>query len=555
MAYDQTIERINNQQSGFQQLAKQTLSWIVYATRQLNILELRHALAVEDEATELDEENLAETDEIIHACAGLVTVEKDTNIIRLVHYTTQEYLERKLLTWEPLGEEAITRTCLTYLSFDVFTTKNPDFPKNYPIVSGWEFEEKFNNAYFLNYAIDAWHNHAEHCWNDVVEQLVVSFLEADPQILYYGAWRYVDKFKLKFRGHYKTLDMNGSKSMHFAALFGMARTATALLQAGYNTRVVDGNKCTPLIYAAGSGHQAVARLLLKDAGLQDEVGNTPLHFAAENGHENIVKLLLACEGIDVNAQSSDMYATPLNLAIRNDHEGVVKLLLERADIDVNCDPPGFRTALMVWAAVGNENVLQQLLKRDDVYLNRRNRLGETALMLAASKKIDTAVQRLLEERNIDVNCQDSKGRTALMRAFSKGPRFFLIRSLNEISTDIIVKRLLDREDIDVNLKSVDGRTALMLAAGQGSYNIVERLLIKEEIDVNCQDDGGLTALMFAANWGRYSIVNRLLEKRNINVNCQNKNGRTALMLAASKKKDAVVKRLLARHDIDRTGYD
>ena len=451
MAYDKTVERIDNQQPGFQQLAKQTLSWIVYATRQLSVLELRHALAVEDDSIELDEDNLAEIDEIIHACAGLVTLEEDTNIIRLVHYTTQEYLEHKFLTWEPLGEEAITRTCLTYLSFDLFKIKK-DQPREF----------RFNNAYFLDYAIDTWHNHAEHCWNDAVEQLVVSFLEGDPQILNDGASRYIrlhNKLYSDFR-------VNSFKTMHFAALFGLARTATALLQAGYNTRVVDWDKRTPLTYAAEFGHQAVARLLLKDADLQDKEGNTPLHFAAENGHEKIVKLLLDCEGIDVNGTGSNF--SPLNLAIQRGHEGVAKLLLERADIDVSRGPLGSRdTALMSCAMDGSEGILQQLLKRDDLDLNCRNDQGETALMLAAEN-----------------------GNTK------------------------VFKQLLEKPGVEVHLKNWKNQTLLMLSVTGSSLEIVELLLNQEDINVNCQDNKGQTALILAIFWEKDTVVPKLLGKKN-----------------------------------------
>ena len=77
-------------------LAKNTLSWLVYARMGLTIPELRYALAIEEGASELDEENLEEADEIISACAGLVAINKETNKIRLFHYTTQEYFVKAL---------------------------------------------------------------------------------------------------------------------------------------------------------------------------------------------------------------------------------------------------------------------------------------------------------------------------------------------------------------------------------------------------------------------------------------------------------------------------
>ena len=70
----------------------------------------------------LDEENLPEIEDIISVCAGLVTVDQESNIIRLVHYTTQEYFERNQVTLFPNSQTDIAMTCVTYLSFNAFET-------------------------------------------------------------------------------------------------------------------------------------------------------------------------------------------------------------------------------------------------------------------------------------------------------------------------------------------------------------------------------------------------------------------------------------------------
>jgi hypothetical protein len=93
-AYDQAVERIDGQKSGFRRLAKKALSWITCAKRPLITSELQHALAVNINDAEIDRENLRDIEDIVSVCAGLVTVDKESNVIRLVHYTTQEYFER-----------------------------------------------------------------------------------------------------------------------------------------------------------------------------------------------------------------------------------------------------------------------------------------------------------------------------------------------------------------------------------------------------------------------------------------------------------------------------
>jgi hypothetical protein len=44
-------------------------------------------------------------------------VNGENSVIRLVHYTTQEYFERTREKWFPNVEAEITRICVTYLSF------------------------------------------------------------------------------------------------------------------------------------------------------------------------------------------------------------------------------------------------------------------------------------------------------------------------------------------------------------------------------------------------------------------------------------------------------
>ena len=114
------MERIEGQVTDQEELAKQVLSWITCAKRPLTTSELQHALAVEVGESELDEENLPEIEDMVSVCAGLVTVDEESDIIRLVHYTTQEYFERTQRHWFPNAETDITTICVTYLSFDVF---------------------------------------------------------------------------------------------------------------------------------------------------------------------------------------------------------------------------------------------------------------------------------------------------------------------------------------------------------------------------------------------------------------------------------------------------
>ncbi|KAH6693786.1 hypothetical protein F5X68DRAFT_258632 [Plectosphaerella plurivora] len=118
-AYDDAMERIAGQLEDQEDLAKQVLMWITCAVRPLTTIELQEALAVELGEPELDPDNVPEIEDILSVCAGLVTVDDESDIIRLVHYTTQEYFSR---TSDPkIGNAVIVRTLLDSDNIDVNT--------------------------------------------------------------------------------------------------------------------------------------------------------------------------------------------------------------------------------------------------------------------------------------------------------------------------------------------------------------------------------------------------------------------------------------------------
>jgi len=125
------MRRIDSQLTEQKQLAKQVLTWISFATRPLTTTELQHALGVEVGHTELDKENIPDLKDIVSACAGLVTVDRESNIIRLVHYTTQEYFQRTQNYWFPCANKEIATVCVTYLSFKTFENKHYDLDEDW----------------------------------------------------------------------------------------------------------------------------------------------------------------------------------------------------------------------------------------------------------------------------------------------------------------------------------------------------------------------------------------------------------------------------------------
>ena len=91
-AYQGTMYRIQQQTPGRAQLAKRALAWITFAERPLSMEELRHALAVEEEADGVDIENLDSSKTILSVCLGLVACSNPNDTVVLVHSMAYNFL-------------------------------------------------------------------------------------------------------------------------------------------------------------------------------------------------------------------------------------------------------------------------------------------------------------------------------------------------------------------------------------------------------------------------------------------------------------------------------
>ncbi|KAF7365839.1 ANK-REP-REGION domain-containing protein [Mycena venus] len=118
--YDVVMLRIDGQSEEDRKIGHSAITWIANAKRPLTVEEIQTALAIEPDARQLDKDNLMNIELILAACAGLVIVDEQRSVVRLVHYTTQEYLDSIQADQFPNAQTEITRALLTLLAFDGF---------------------------------------------------------------------------------------------------------------------------------------------------------------------------------------------------------------------------------------------------------------------------------------------------------------------------------------------------------------------------------------------------------------------------------------------------
>jgi len=120
--YDAALSRIARQQPlETVELALKTLLWITFAREQLEAGALQHALAVKESSTDIVEIDLPDLQVILSACAGLVAIESESGKIRLVHETTQQYLQHYFHNRKKDGDAEIAKVCLRYFCLPAFS--------------------------------------------------------------------------------------------------------------------------------------------------------------------------------------------------------------------------------------------------------------------------------------------------------------------------------------------------------------------------------------------------------------------------------------------------
>lgn len=577
------MSRIEDQNDDKRVLAEQVLLWISFAVRPLMLAELLEALAVEPETRELDDSNMPYEELLTSVCAGLVVIDKNTEVVRLVHYSAQEYFKRIRLMKFPTAQTDIARTCLTYLLFDDF--------KEGPTLDENEAVTRIRKHEFIYYAATNWGRHARGPPEQTLQNLALKFLASEEkltssvQITYFlehwyrgESQRYPRKVNgLHTAAHFglesivnsllaqgsdiAAKDSDGENALHKAAEGGHEAVVRLLLEMGADIQAKDKSGWTALHKAATSGNRAAVLLLLENgAGISFKGvdGRTALHFAAEFGNEEVASALLG-KGADIEAESvpyGDAFErkfhsgrTPLHWAAANGYTGLVRIFIEHG-ADVNAQNSTLRTPLHEAIMWGHTAVVEILLKNGAFPLCKEAE-GWTPLHEAAWRSPGRVTELLLERAVeidassdaplFDIDVLNNRSQGSIPEPFTSVAE--IIRGLNTplhlavTGGNFDVFEILRQRGASLSLADVEGLMPIHMAAIGGSVSILEALL-DAGVGVDVRDTKkDETALHKASRRGFVECVQLLLD-RGADINAKNRLGQDAreIWLASSSDK-------------------
>ena len=259
LAYHGAMQRIDGQMEGFRLLAKELLGWLTYSERLMTVEELQHALAIEIDGPNFDEYNLGDVAEIVSFCAGLAIIDDETQVVRLVHYTTQEYFRRNGDKNLVSAQQGIAISCLTYLLYDEFEygwilesneagiAGEDHTACNQCRRSSKAVEARVQKFPFLGYASRYWATHVKVCEQQKVKELMMRFSRDNHKISSAG------QVSLALHGPYyflDSIDSTNSRSpltaMHVLAYLGIREIISELSSHGFEVDAEDSSGRTPL---------------------------------------------------------------------------------------------------------------------------------------------------------------------------------------------------------------------------------------------------------------------------------------------------------------------
>lgn len=535
-AYDETMGRIDGQASNLRDLGRKVIAWVVHAIRPMTTVELNHALAVNVQDASFDRDNLRDVEILISVCAGLVTVDRTSHTIRLVHYTTQEYFERRREQYFPGGHMKMASICVKYLRFVLEGNLN--------LATFFKHDTKRQKGGLYPFFLHAVHGWAFHtAQSSCLNQDVLDFLLDDAKIQALSTFVVSNEFP--------------NSGLGWAAYHGIIEAIDFFHSNGHDVDAPDSSGKTPLFYAAQAGRIDTVKHLCElgasathiyqeptppgDAGFESSrppealLGNSTSVGWENDDTKTSTTLETRTEVSNASKTFSrkevstssrrNMEKTSLVVAVFHEYPEIIKLLLDKG-ASVDARGQHGRTSLAVAAELDDLSLVDLLLD-NGAFIDATDDFACTPLLIATERGSKLSARRLVEkEARLDL--VDEYGCTALAYAARLG--------------DVgLVTMILDR-GAPIDVATGKGTTPLSFAA-EGGHAEVVKLLIARGANLDVQDYVKTTALHYSCREGHSEIVGLLVDA-GANLEAEDNEGKTPLSSAAERGRFDAVKVLL-----------
>lgn len=399
-----------------------------------------------------DKDAIHSEEHIVSVCAGLVMVERESQVICLVHRTAQDYFERKRRVVLPSTQVEIVETCIAYLELKDFESDELTNGEEHVEVS-----DKLHSKYpFLDYAGKYWGHHARGITESSVGNRIVRLL--------------LDPLRLRL-----ACDLMNDNSIGMRDI-GPMPSLTVLVHFGLEHLIRDVSDIPDMTCAIRHRDDTLVFLLVENDEYWHDSGRHTFRVDCSShrleGNENMVRSL-ADKGvrIDLGVDNGEPILNAALLKREGDRRSHIPALL--LELGAKSDPQilTYYTPLMRAVIEGNECDVWRVLK-GGAKVNEKNQRGRDALIYAALARHEAVIGQLLEA-GANVNSKDENNMTALSAACKGG-------------NENIVKHLL-KSGADISTQDRFGRTATSIAFENG-YSSILQLLENEVTDSDSEDE-------------------------------------------------------------------